>query len=515
MIQPKLPCSFRKRKGKSNNCFTGERKKRSPGIPVTVWPDPMELSADIAATVWSMAMDTTKGKPRLLRIAPELREQIYRELLYDLPSSLSHLLLVNRQISREVKPWMFRQPLTFHGQQSLYKWLASVDPVFLPNVVNIRFVLHDLQPDQIVHALGERLARASVSRTGSQPWGSPYDEAFERELCRVKSALSWFPNIRSFALLQNVSGDPQPPHRMLVAFATLLLKELPLVSFMMPQGVRQAMDQYLSPTLRHLQITDHKTQQAPGFSGFIESFPNLCSLEVCNGVQALVLGDTERSACQQPTDLLGNFSALKSLVVCMYQADDRPRGACSTFGNLEFDLQAIKRYRKSLEVFKLLCIRQVDRSSLSMQDFFYFVQSSSLKYIETGFWWTPLPREYPKSIRTIAIRFEDHYARFPAWNSEFSNAIDPVRSTFFADHPHLKEILLYLPSKAYGEREDHQEKQRMCKAQCWNHGVQLKVIYKNFRCEHRHRGPFLSYGETWPKDLSSSEVTGFSSRLSP
>ncbi|KAL8672345.1 MAG: hypothetical protein Q9168_003198 [Polycauliona sp. 1 TL-2023] len=492
---------------KSYHPWTIERNQSFPSIPTTVCQVRSESSTDTTTIARSKARATTQRLPHLLRIAPELREQIYRELLHDRPSSLFHLLVVNRQISREVKPWTFRQPLTFNGQQSLYRWLALVDPGFLPNVINIRLVLHDLMPDQIMVALGERLAKARLSHIGSQPSGWAYDEAFDRELWRIRSAISRFTNLRSFTLLENASGDPEPPHRMLIALAALLLRELPLVSFMMPHSVRYATDQSQFPTLRHLQISGYKTRQTLGFPQIFEPFPNLCSLQICNGVQCLTPENRERSICQQPIGPSGTLPTLKELVVCMYSNEDRPRGNHSTFGLFELDTLAIRKYAKSLEVFKLLCKRWVDRSSRPMQQFFSFVQSSSLKHVETGFWWTPLPNEYPKSITTIAIRFEDCYSRFADWLYEFSSAIDPVRSTFFADHPYLTKILLYLPSRAYDERDRYQGRQRTSKALCWKHRVQLKIFYKDFECEHRDRGPFLSYPEPCPKkNLASCYV---------
>ncbi|KAL8648996.1 MAG: hypothetical protein Q9226_005760 [Calogaya cf. arnoldii] len=433
----------------------------------------------------------TKSKliSRLLRIAPELREQIYEELLYDRPSSLFQLLLVNRQISREVKPWIFRQPLAFDGQQSLYKWLALVDPVFLPDVVNVRMKLHDLKPDQIMEAFSERLARASVSDTGSETTGPPYQETFDRDLLQIRSALSKFTNLRSFTLLENASGDPQPPSRMLVAFAALILTDVPLVCFAMPRRVQCAIDHFRFPRLQHLQITDYEFHQTPGFPSLLEPFADLYSLEVCNGVHSVTPGVVEPRFCQQPTGPLRKFPAMKELVLCMYQCEGRSSGHYSTFGLFELDILAVKKHAKSLEIFKLLCNRWVDRSSVPMQQFFGFVRSSSLSFMETGFWWTPLPNEYPKSIITIAIRFDEHYLRFSGWLQEFSDAIDPMRSTFYADHPHLMEILLYLPSKAYDERSDYHKLQRTSKAQCRDQGVQLKVFYRDFGCEHRHRGP--------------------------
>ncbi|KAL8790448.1 MAG: hypothetical protein Q9213_000600 [Squamulea squamosa] len=439
-------------------------------------------------------------RPHLPYIPPELREQIYEELLCDQPSSLFHLLLVNRQFSREVKPWIFRQPLAFNGQQSLYRWLASVDPIYLPDVVDVRLVLHDLLPEQIVNAFGERLVRANVSYHESQSTRSPYKEAFDRELSQIRSVFDKFPNLKSFTLLENAWGDPKPPYTVLVAFAALVLIELPLVSFTMLQSVRHAMDQFRFPGLQHLKITDYAFHRTPGVPRFIEPFPDLYKLEICNSIQSITPGDLERNTCEQPTGPLAKLPVLQELVVCMYNYDERPSERYPTFESFELDIAAFRENAKSLKVFKLLCNHWIDRDSAPMQQLLYFIQTSSLSYIETSFWWSPHPNEYPKLVTTIAIRFTT-YVQYSRWLHNFSDAIDPKSSTFFANHSYLKEIRLYLPSKAHHERDDHQVAEVAPKARCLKHGVQLKVLYKDFRCEHCHRGPFVSYDGPDPRRL--------------
>ena len=493
MIHPELPSSFRKRKGKSLVFYTTDRGKRVSTVPASVCPTPNKLSTRCAAISCSVVMPPTKWLPCLLRIAPELREQIYRELLYDQPSSLVNLLLVNGQISKEVKPWIFKQPLAFDGQNSLYKWLALVGHDFLPDVVDVRMELHDLNPDQIVKALGERLARASISNPKSHPVGSPYEEAFDREMLRIRSALSRFPKLRSFTLLENKCGNPEPPQKLLVAFVALVLTDLPLVSFTMPQKVRFAMDQAQFPDLRHRQITDHESYQILSFPGFLEPLSQLAILETCNGIQSITQKDVGWNMCPHSTGPWEKFPASRELILCMHcHHDEGPSGHHSTFASFDSDVLTIIQHAKSLQVLKVLYDPWVDRSSIPMQRYFSYVQSSSLSHIETSFWWTPLPHEYPKSVIAIAVRFDNHCIRFSEWFREFFDAIDPIRSTFFADHPHLKNIILYLPSKTYDERDDDQKRRRTSKAQCLRHGVQLKVVYKDFRCEHRHRGPFMS-----------------------
>jgi len=82
----------------------------------------------------------------------EIREHIYNELLGIAPSTIFDLLLTNRQIASEAKPFLYRQPLIFDGQAEFVSWLRSVDRTCLRHVVEVHFKLHDIDPIKIVGA---------------------------------------------------------------------------------------------------------------------------------------------------------------------------------------------------------------------------------------------------------------------------------------------------------------------------------------------------------------------------
>lgn len=181
-----------------------------------------------------MNPDSEQSPSSFLRIPPELREEIYRELYNNHPSSLSSLLGVHSLISHEVVPWIFKLPQTFNGQQRLLDWLSKVDPVLLSNVREVRFRLHDLSSEKIVDSFGERLRRGRPVTGAQKHVGHPYNEACDEEVLTIKTALQSFQNLESFTLLETTSADPRPPAYMVKGLVALLLKELPLVSFNIP-----------------------------------------------------------------------------------------------------------------------------------------------------------------------------------------------------------------------------------------------------------------------------------------
>ncbi|KAL9582642.1 MAG: hypothetical protein Q9203_005407 [Teloschistes exilis] len=182
----------------------------------------------------TMNLDSEQSPSSFLRIPPELREDIYRELYNSRPSSLSSLLAIHPLISHEVGPWIFKLPQTFNGQQRLLDWLSKVDPVLLSNVSEVRFRLHDLSPEKIVESFGERLRRERPATRAQKDAGHPYNEACDKEILTIKTALQSFQNLESFTLLETTSAHARPPASMVKGLVALLLKELPLVSFNIP-----------------------------------------------------------------------------------------------------------------------------------------------------------------------------------------------------------------------------------------------------------------------------------------
>ena len=167
-----------------------------------------------------------RPSPQFLNIALELRETIYRHLLWDSPSSLTDLMVVNRQLSTEVLPFQFKRHLTFDGQGELFEWLGDIDHQHLHHVVDISFKLHDINPGKIVGALGKRLRQANLENAKKpQAAGSsdnPYHQACDAEMRKLGEAFKLLPNVRKLTIATTDAGDPEPPQRMLAIFSKLL-----------------------------------------------------------------------------------------------------------------------------------------------------------------------------------------------------------------------------------------------------------------------------------------------------
>lgn len=230
---------------------------------------------------------TTRGgasrpPPPFLTIPVELREHIYNELLpYD-PSSLFQLLLTCLQITREAKPFIFKQSLIFDGQSELYDWIRRVDRKYLRYVADIQFKLHDIDPDKIVGALGKRLRQANITAANSAraPEGNPYDEACDWEIDRLGNAFLLLPNVKHITVLAGTDADPRPSYHMLFSFSKLLSRRFPQLVTLINQ------DEYLPAgcllgmqNLRRLCFPALSSSPPAEVTAMISGLPKLLHLE--------------------------------------------------------------------------------------------------------------------------------------------------------------------------------------------------------------------------------------------
>ncbi len=221
--------------------------------------------------------------PDFLTIPLELREHIYAALIPDDPCSLVPLLLTNRQVHREAKPFLFRQSLSFDGQAEFYGWIHAVDRAFLRYVVDIQFKLHDIDPEKIVGALGKRLRQANITAANSAeaPVGNPYNEACDMEIERLGRAFSFFPNLKHFTILSSTDSDPRPSYHMLVAFANLLSARFPLLTSLtsfeefLPLSFMSKMQ-----NLQRFSFSGMTTSSPAEVTAMFQGFHNLAELEI-------------------------------------------------------------------------------------------------------------------------------------------------------------------------------------------------------------------------------------------
>ena len=221
--------------------------------------------------------------PHFLTIPLELREHVYADLIPDDPCSLFPLLLTNRQLYREAKPFLFRQSLSFDGQAELYGWIQAVDRTFLRYVVDIHFKLHDIDPEKIVGALGKRLRQANITAANSAqaPAGNPYHEACDLEMERLGRAFSFLPNVKHFTILSSTDSDPRPSYHMLVAFSNLLAVRFPhLVSLTNQEEFLPVSFMFKMQNLQRFSFSGMTTSSPAEVTAMFHEFHNLAHLEV-------------------------------------------------------------------------------------------------------------------------------------------------------------------------------------------------------------------------------------------
>lgn len=236
----------------------------------------------ITTTTSTTRAAASRPLPPFLTIPAELREHIYNELLpYD-SSSIFQLLLTCPQITREAKPFIFKQSLIFDGQSELYDWIRRVDRKYLRYVADIQFKLHDIDPEKIVGALGKRLRQANITAANSAraPEGNPYDEACDWEIDRLGNAFLSFPNVKQITVLAGTDADPRPSYHMLVSFSKLLSRRFPQLVTLINQ------DEYLPAgcllgmqNLKRLSFPALSSSSPAEVTAMISGLPNLLHLE--------------------------------------------------------------------------------------------------------------------------------------------------------------------------------------------------------------------------------------------
>lgn len=97
-----------------------------------------------------------------------------------------------------------------------------MDHAFLRHVFDIRFKLHDIDPETIIGALGKRLRKAEAQNHDLEEDDNPYYEACFVDLKRLQKAFSLFTGLRSFTIVACNATDPQPPARMKDSFSKML-----------------------------------------------------------------------------------------------------------------------------------------------------------------------------------------------------------------------------------------------------------------------------------------------------
>lgn len=347
---------------------------------------------------------TTPRGSRFLDLALELREIVYSQIACDAPSSLVDLLTVNHQLTREVKPFLYRQALTFDGQTELFDWLDEVDHSYLQYVFDVRFKLHDIDPAKIVGALGRRLQQANISRQsgsrGPDTEDNPYYEACHIDLKRILTAFRLLPNVRHFTILPITERDPEPHHRMTDAFSNLLGFCFPNLRSLSSEEDQFPIGFLLNkPKLRRLRIPATTTSDDSETAKLFRSLP-LRELEICR------LPHHTANAAEEDgyvTPILYALSPLKSLTIFEDAGSEIPSLAAGVFVGSDVATHPIMRkHRHSLRTLKLLAEPGPEYSPTTFAT--TFLDSSSLTHIEYLDSWFAIYEHLPSTTQSVVWR---------------------------------------------------------------------------------------------------------------
>ena len=366
------------------------------------------------------------------------------------------LLVVNRQLAREVKPFLYKSPLTFDGQSQLFDWLSKVDHDYLRHVEEIRFKLHDINPDEIVGALGKKLQNANITRSSSSRGpdtpDNPYFEACRADLRRVGAAFRLFPNLRYLTILSASERDSQPHHRTLDAFSKLIGQCFPKLKFLTSEEDQFPVD-FISgkPELRKLRFPATTSSDDEDTEEVFSSL-SLTELEICRLPHHTASG-AEEWDCVTP--ILESAPSLHSLTLLERNGPETPNLAAEVFVASQ---PALRRHRDSLRTLKLLAKPgpgySADEDSDPVHPEAYcaaFLAHSSLTHVEFIDVWTPIYEHLPRTIQSITWRLDEpprppNVATSVARIKKMVTHAIQVRGNDPRDpkHPHLRRIVIYL-----------------------------------------------------------------------
>ena len=391
----------------------------------------------------------TRSRLRFLTIPLELREHIYTDLLDGSPSTLYDLLLTNRQLADEVKPFLYRQPMIFDGQGEFVSWLRSIDRGCLRHVVDLQFKLHDIDPAKIVGALGKRLRQASPDHDDN-----PYQEACEMEIERLGKCFQHLPNIRSFTILPYETGDARPPYDMLMSFAEMLEDQFPNLRSL------TSYEELLPITflanygkLQHLRFTGVSTSTRAEVFRTFRKLPELTDLEVWRP-DANIEDDRYEKMSEvigagrcNIAEVLGALPQLRSFSYREYALSARPSAAFNPVRKSVYESLCVLEKIPGLRSLQILT--NIDLLSRVQEKLESVISTSrSLRHLEAYYDDMPGFEDLPRTTESVVMRLDPLSDLTPTLLMDLLSGAKESRARL----PKLAEIALYIDSFPESER---------------------------------------------------------------
>jgi len=378
----------------------------------------------------------------------EIREHIYNDLLGIAPSTLFDLLLTNRQIASEAKPFLYRQPLIFDGQAELVSWLRSIDRTCLRHVVDVHFKLHDIDPVKTVGALGKRLRQAAVSGASKNKGDNPYEEACDQEVERLGNCFRHLPNVSKFTILSYSSTDARPPYDMLASFADMLadtfpnLRSLTNYEELLPITFMSSFEK-----LRHLRFTGVSTSSRSEVIRTFRDLRELAKIEIWRPDFDIEdeYYQTSSGICAAGRctigDMIGLLPQLQVLSFREYALSARPSAAFNPIRKTVFDL--LNALQKHTHLRTLEILTNIDLLSRVQERIESFASSSrSLRQIETYYEDMPAFEDLPTTAETLVMRLDPLSELTPSLLTYLLSGVGESRGKL----PRLADVTLYIDS---------------------------------------------------------------------
>ena len=333
----------------------------------------------------------------------ELREEVYCHLAHYSPAALLDLLLVSRRLAREVKPYLYKKPLSFDGQSELFNWLSLVDHDYLRFVVNVRFKLLDIDPETIVGALGKRLREAESSRQsgGADVEDNPYYEACFQDLKRLQRAFSMLPSVKKFTIVSCTSSDPRPPTQMTDGFSKMLGHCFPDLRNLISEETSFRINFIANKqNLTRLRFPANTESSEGDIAAVFRNLSEL-RLEVCR-LQPLE-GTEYDFGCM--AELLPYVPPLRSLTL-FENFDKRPPGLLEEV--FVDSIEAMKRHLRSLRKLAIIADPPPNpqEAGAMKRNLLRFMEASHLRHVEVLGTYASIFRHLPGTVETFVLRLD-------------------------------------------------------------------------------------------------------------